>query len=118
MKYIRQFMIISLIAMIGEALNALLPLPVPGSIYGIIILFTLLMTGAMKVDAIRETSAFLIQIMPVMFIPAATGLLASFDLLAPKLSAYAIIIVVSTVAVMAVSGLVTQALMKKKKEAN
>lgn len=107
-------MIIALISLAGELLNAFLPLPVPASIYGIILLFTLLMTGALKVESIKETAAFLVEIMPVMFIPAAVGLLDSFGLLRPSLLAYIVIILVSTVAVMAVSGRVTQAIIRRK----
>ena len=39
MKYLRQFAIILLISLAGELLSYLLPLPIPASIYGIVILF-------------------------------------------------------------------------------
>ena len=107
-------MIIAVISLIGEILNAALPLPVPASIYGIVLLFSLLMTGALKVESVKETASFLVEIMPVMFIPAAVGLLDSFSLLLPSLLAYIVIILVSTVAVMAVSGRVTQAVIRRK----
>ena len=107
-------MIIALISLTGEILNRLLPLPVPASIYGIVLLFSLLMTGALKVESVKETAAFLVEIMPVMFIPAAVGLLDSFSLLLPSLFAYIVILVVSTVAVMVVSGRVTQAVIRRK----
>ena len=38
MKYIRQFIIIILISFIGEVLNYLLPLPIPASIYGLVLM--------------------------------------------------------------------------------
>ena len=107
-------MIIALISLTGEILNRLLPLPVPASIYGIVLLFSLLMTGALKVESVKETAAFLVEIMPVMFIPAAVGLLDSFSLLLPSLFAYIVILIVSTVAVMVVSGRVTQAVIRRK----
>ena len=113
MKYIRQLSIILLISLLGEALNHLLPLPVPASIYGIVLLFALLSFGVLKVESIKDVSSFLVQIMPIMFIPAAAGLMESFGLLAPSLTAYIVIIVVSTVAVMAVSGLITQIIIRK-----
>lgn len=113
MTYIRQFCIILLISLLGEIFNALLPFPIPAGIYGIVILFALLCLGIVRVEAVKDVSSFLIQIMQLMFIPAAAGLVDSFSLLRPFLGAYAVIIIVSTVAVMAVSGLVTQALLKK-----
>ena len=114
MKYVRQFAIIALISLIGELLNHFIPLPIPANIYGILILLALLMTGALKVSQIREVSSFLIETMQIMFIPAAVGLLESFGVLLPSLGAYAVIIVVSTFAVMAVSGLVTQAVIRRR----
>ena len=115
LKYIRQIAIILLISFAGEALNSFIPLPIPASIYGILILLLLLMTGALKVEAIREVSSFLVEIMAVMFIPAAAGLINSFDLLRGSLAAYIIILVLSTYAVMIVSGRVTQRVIRAQK---
>lgn len=83
MKYLRQFLIILLITFAGEVLKYLIPLPVPASIYGLIILFLLLSTGVVKVGMVKDTAAFLIEIMPLMFIPAAVGLIDSWDALKP-----------------------------------
>ena len=107
-------MIIAVIAFAGEMLNTMLPLPVPAGMYGILILFFLLASGVLRVESVKDVSSFLIGIMPVMFIPAAAGLIESFGLLAPSLPAYIVIIFVSTVAVMAVSGLTTQAVIRAK----
>lgn len=74
MKYVKQFLIILVISFIGEILKYLLPLPIPASIYGMVLLFTGLMTGLIKLEAVRETGKFLIEIMPVMFIPAGVAL--------------------------------------------
>ena len=114
LKFIRQFAIILAISLAGEALSFFLPLPVPACIYGILLLLLLLTTGVLKVGQIKEVSSFLIEIMPVMFIPAAVGLMQSYHLFAPSLAAYAVIIVVSTIAVMVVSGRVTQRIILRK----
>ena len=110
MKYLRQFMIILLVSFVGELLKYVIPLPVPASIYGLVILFILLETGILKLDAVKETSIFLIEIMPVMFIPAAVGLLDSWDALKSMLLPCCIALVPVTLIVMAVSGKTTQAL--------
>ena len=113
LNILRQFSIILLISLVGEALSALIPLPIPASIYGIALLFLLLCTGALRVESIREVSSFLIAIMPVMFIPAAVGLTESFGLLLPALPAYTVITLVSTIAVMAVAGRAAQAVIRR-----
>lgn len=114
MKYIRQFLWILLFSFAGELLKFVIPLPVPASIYGLLLLLLALVTGILRLESVKETSKFLIEIMPLMFIPAAVGLLESWDALSGILIQVLTATVVSTVLVMGVSGKVTQALIRKK----
>ena len=114
MKYILQFEIIIAISLVGELLNRLIPLPIPASIYGMVILFTALCTGVIKLSAVRETGKFLIYIMPMMFIPATVGLLESWSVMQEFLTAIIVISLVSTVLVMVFTGHITQFIIKLK----
>ncbi len=113
MKYIKQFAIILTVSFLGEALRALLPLPVPASIYGLLLMLLALCTGILPLEAVRETGRFLIEIMPLMFIPAAVGLLESWDRISPIVVELIVVTAVSTVLVMALSGRVTQWVIRK-----
>lgn len=108
MKYLKQFAIIITVSFIGELLHYLIPLPIPASIYGLIIMFSGLKFGFIPYHDVKETSKFLIEIMPLIFIPASVGLLESQELLKPILIPYLLIITISTILVMVVSGRVTQ----------
>ena len=112
MKYVRQFLIILAISLAGEILKYILPLPIPASIYGIVLLFAALETRLLKIDAIRETSAFLLEIMPMLFVPAGVGLLEKWDVLRPVWLPCAAIVVVSTFTVFAAAGCTTQRVMR------
>lgn len=114
MKYIVQFEIIIAISLVGELLNHIIPLPIPASIYGMVILFTALCTGLIKLSAVKETGKFLIYIMPMMFIPATVGLLESWSVMQEFLTAIIVISLVSTVLVMVFTGHVTQFIIKLK----
>ncbi|EOS30549.1 MAG: CidA/LrgA family protein [Lachnospiraceae bacterium] len=116
MKYMKQFGIIILIALAGEFLEKLLPLPVPGSIYGLGIMLALLMSGLLKVEAVKESADFLIEIMPLMFIPAAVGLLDSYHELEGIFLPLAAVVAVTTVVVMAVTGKCAQSMIRKGKK--
>ena len=118
MKFLRQFIIILVISFIGELLKYILPLPVPASIYGMVILFVGLLTGLIKLENVREAGRFLIEIMPVMFIPAGVGLMASWGVLSPILVPVAVITIVALITVMAVTGRLAQMIIRfdKKKE--
>ena len=115
MKYLKQFMVILAFSFLGEVLHQVLPLPIPASVYGLVFMLAALMTGVLKLHQVKETSAFLIEIMPVMFIPAAAGLIDSWGLLQPVIIPLGIITVVTTVFVMVVTGLVTQGIIRKGK---
>ena len=112
MKYIKQFTIILIISFIGEVLNYLIPLPVPASIYGLVIMLICLLTGIIPLHAVRETGRFLVEIMPLMFIPASVGLLESWGVLKPVWVPVIGITVVSTVLVMAMAGRVAQSVIR------
>ena len=113
MKYIRQFLIVLLFCFLGELLKYLIPLPIPTSIYGLVLMLTALLTGILKVD---QTAVFLIDIMPVMFIPAGVGLLTSIEALRPNLAAIIVITVLTTVFVMGITGITAQFVMERKKD--
>ena len=114
MKYLRQFGIILAVTCAGEIMKYFIPLPIPGSIYGLILMFVLLLLRVIKVEHVKETGEFLIEIMPLMFIPSAVGLMESWGILQPVLVPYAVMIVASTVVVMAIAGLVTQFVIRRK----
>lgn len=116
MKYIRQFGIILLISFIGEVLNQIIPLPIPASIYGLIIMFTALQTKILPLDKVKETGKFLIEIMPLMFIPAAVGLTESWNILRPIVIPIGVITVVSTILVMGSAGSVTQCMIQRSRK--
>lgn len=116
MKFLKQFFIILMISFIGEVLNQLLPLPIPASIYGMVLLFLLLFIGVIKLEDVKDTGKFLIEIMPVMFIPAGVGLMSSWGVLKPVLVPVSIITIISLILVMAVGGHVTQYIIKHSKK--
>ena len=97
-------------AFLGELLHHFIPLPIPASIYGIVLLFLALETKILKVSDIKETSSFLIAIMPLMFLPPAVGVIESWNLLRESWFPYVVVTLISTIVVMGVSGRVTQGL--------
>lgn len=79
-------------------------------------MFLCLVSGLIKLDEVKEAGKFLIEIMPVMFIPAGVGLLSSWGVLKPMLLPVSAITVVVLVAVMVVSGSVSQAVIHRTNE--
>lgn len=115
MKYIKQFFIILCISFIGEILKQIIPLPIPASIYGMVILFIGLLTGLIKLDSVKETGKFLVEIMPIMFIPAGVGLMNSWQILQAMIIPASIITVVTIITVMIATGWISQIIIRKRK---
>lgn len=118
MKYIPQVLYILLFSLLGELLQAVIPLPIPAAIYGLVLLLIALCTGILKEEKIADASSFLISVMPVLFVAPAVKILQFWGLIAPNLGAIIIITVVSTMAVFAVSGLVTRWFQRRKEDAD
>lgn len=116
MKYIKQITIIFTISFIGELCRILLPLPIPASVYGLIILFTLLLLKIVKVKDVKEIADFLIANMAIMFVGPAISIITVWPLFKDFVGVYAIIIFVSTLVVMILSGLTTQLMLKKEEK--
>ena len=114
MKFLRQFMIILLLSFLGEVLKMFIPLPIPASVYGLVLMLVCLMTGVLKTSQVKDAAFFLIEIMPVMFIPAAAGLIDSWKVLQPILLPILVITVVITVFVMVITGKVAQMIAQKR----
>ena len=114
MKFLRQFMSILLLSFLGEVLKMFIPLPIPASVYGLVLMLVCLMTGVLKTSQVKDAAFFLIEIMPVMFIPAAAGLIDSWKVLQPLLLPILVITVVITVFVMVITGKVAQMIAQKR----
>ena len=116
MCHIKQFGIIMLISFCGEILNLLIPVPIPASIYGLVLMLFALIMGWVPLDKVEETGSFLIDIMPVIFIPAAVGLLNSWADLKEIWIQLLFVTAVTTVLVMIVSGKAAQWMIRRKEK--
>ena len=112
MKHAFQFLIIIIFSFLGEVLNAVIPLPVPACIYGILLLYMALQTRVIHLEHVREAANFLIKIIPIMLLPPAVGLIATWESIKDNSLDYLLISVASTVVVMTVAGLTTQAIIR------
>ncbi len=114
MKILKAMMIITGMAFAGEGLNLLLPLPIPGSIYGLLLMLIALCTGIVKLEDVKPTGNFLLDIITVFYIPITVKLVDSWVELKTMLVPAILAITVSTIIVMTVCGKLTQYFLDKK----
>lgn len=115
-KYVWQMGIIMAISFVGELMNKLLPLPVPGSVYGLVIMLIMLLTGIVKLEWVEETASFLVKIMPIMFVSAGVSMMTCIGSVMDQLVGFVLVCVISTVVVMAVTGVAAQFMLKRKEK--
>ena len=113
MKYLSQFCIILGFTLAGEALQRLLPLPIPASVWGLALLFLALCLGIVKLEQVMEAATFLIAIMALLFVSPAVGIAESWALILPQLLPIFLLLAGSTCLVFGLSGRLTQWLLKK-----
>lgn len=116
MKYVKEIAIIFGITMVGELLNQWIPLPVPAGVYGLFILLGLLCSGKLKLSDVEATGNLLLDLMPLMFIPAAVGLIEKFEELRAILLPFVVITVASTFIVMTITGKTTEFVLHRQKK--
>ena len=119
MRLVKQFCILVITCFIGEILHAVIPLPVPASIYGLVLMFCALQFKIMPLSEVEQVSDSILSIMPLLFIPSTVGLILAWDILKVWWLQFLIIGILGTMVVFFVTGHVTQLvirIMKKSKE--
>ncbi len=107
-KYIKQIFWIFLFALAGEVLSLLIPIAIPGSVIGMVLLFFALHFGWLNMERVADVGNFLTGNMAIFFVPAGVGLMAHLDILASIWGRLLCIIVISLITVLTLVGTIVQ----------
>lgn len=118
MKYLTQFLRILAFTLAGELLQRLVPLPIPASVYGLVLLFGALNTGLVKLEQVKDAGSFLISILPILFVSPAVGILDNWEAIRGALIPILALTLLSTVLTFGIAGRATQAMMGKEETPN
>ena len=113
MKFIKQLLIILSISFIAEVMEYLIPIPVAASIYGLLLMLIGLITKIIPLEKVEGAADFLVEIMPILFIPPTVGIMASVEALKQMLLPLCVISVVSTILIMGITGSVSQRIIRR-----
>ncbi|MGI4848088.1 MAG: CidA/LrgA family protein [Janthinobacterium lividum] len=106
------FAILLIFQCIGEGIIFITHLPVPGPVIGMLLLFGALLVFPGLLDIIEATGTELLRHLSLLFIPAGVGIVVSASSISGQWPAIVISVICSTVLTLAVTALVTRALMK------
>ena len=113
MKYLSQFLIILGFSLVGEALQLVIPLPIPASVYGLALLFAALCLKLVRPEQVRDAGGFLVSLLPLLFISPVVGLLENWAIIQEALLPIALLVAASTVLAFGISGRIAQWWMRK-----
>ena len=99
--------------MAGEALQRLLPVPIPASVYGLVLLFVALCLGVVKLSQVKTTANFLSSLLPILFVSPTVGIVENWELIQPQLLPIALLLVSTTAITFGISGGIAQGLIRK-----
>ena len=108
MKYLHQAVLLAAITFAAELVKYVVPLPVPASIYGLLLLFCLLKSGIVKLEQVEDVGGLLLELMPVLLVPASVSFLTVMDTIQAMLLPVLLMGFVGTLVVMFVTGRVSQ----------
>jgi len=106
-QLLRSFAILYLMLYLGELISHFIPVGVPGSIWGLLLLFTGLATKIIRMNWVFFGASLLIRYMAVLFVPVSVGVIKYSDLLLSQAKALLIPNIVSTCVTLVVVGLLS-----------
>lgn len=115
MRFMKQLSVILTVSFIAELMEYLIPIPVAASVYGLVLMLVGLLTKIIPLEKVEGAADFLVEIMPILFVPPTVSIMTSVEEMRQMLVPLCVISVVSTVLIMAVTGRVSQAILRRKK---
>lgn len=113
MKYLSQFLTILGFTFLGEALQRIVPLTIPASVWGLALLFAALCLGLVKVEQVKEVGGFLSSLLPLLFVAPTVGIVEHWGMIRDRFLPIALLLLGSTVLTFGIAGKVTGLFLKK-----
>lgn len=107
-QYLRSFILIYICLYAGIAIASLLPITIPGSIIGMLILFVLLSLQILPAKWVKPSCHLLIRYMALLFVPIGVGVMQYVDVIKQQFGPVVVSCFISTLVVFVVVSLSSQ----------
>ena len=112
MRILKQIGFIFGICLVGQIIAELIPVPFPGSVMSMVLLFILFMLNWANPEKLKNVNDFLLENMSFFFVPSAVSIITKYDLIKKSIVQILIICVVSFVVTFAVTAYTVTFVMK------
>jgi holin-like protein len=113
-KIIIQILFINLFLLIGVAVKSIVNVPIPASMFGLIILFLALMLNIVKLKWVEQGGKWLLAELLLFFVPSAVGIVNYKEILGWQGIETVVLIIFSTMIVMGTTAYVAEKLYNRK----
>ena len=111
---VRGFAILLVLQWLGEVLSSWLQLPLPGSVVGMLLMLIGLRFGLIQLAWVRDSAQLLLDNLSMLFVPAGVGVMVYFELISAHWLPLTVATLVSTLAVLATTGLTAKIFMRRR----
>lgn len=118
MKIITQLFWIFTFAFLGDVVSAIIPIAIPGSVIGMVLLFVALHFHWIEMEQVDEAGNWLTSNMGILFVPAGVALMTNFDILSQYWWQLIIIVLVSLSLMIWFVGIVVQTVKRRLEKKN
>ncbi|HFJ5555516.1 TPA: antiholin-like murein hydrolase modulator LrgA [Staphylococcus aureus] len=110
--FFHQVIVIALVLFVSKIIESFMPIPMPASVIGLVLLFVLLCTGAVKLGEVKKVGTTLTNNIGLLFVPAGISVVNSLGVISQAPFLIIGLIIVSTILLLICTGYVTQIIMK------
>ncbi|ARF68303.1 hypothetical protein B7C51_11510 [Paenibacillus larvae subsp. pulvifaciens] len=112
--FLTQAFIFSVIMLVSHIITALLPIPMPASVIGLVLLFVLLCLKVVKLEQVESFGAALTGIIGFLFVPSGISVMNSLGVMQQFGLQIILVIFAATAILLAVTGLFSQMILGKR----
>lgn len=109
----QQALTLAVILLISKIIESFIPIPMPASVIGLVLLFIALCTGIVKLGQIESVGTALTNNISFLFVPAGISVINSLPILSQSPVLIILLIIISTILLLISTGFASQLLVTK-----
>lgn len=112
-NFFHQALVIAIIMLISNIIESFMPIPMPASVIGLVLLFIALCTGIIKLGQVEKVGTTLTNNIGFLFVPAGVSVINSLGILSTSPILIILLIIISTLLLLLCTGFFAQMLITK-----
>lgn len=109
----QQALTLAVILLISKIIESFIPIPMPASVIGLVLLFIALCTGIVKLGQVESVGTALTNNISFLFVPAGISVINSLPILSQSPVLIILLIIISTILLLISTGFASQLLVTK-----